>query len=176
MLHLLIQHQLISSPCRSEQMIFSRNRQEHSFIYRAMDMLVFALYTHGSLHTLHRALGKPKLQEGSTEQAVSKRQTHISSEICRLHCHPYILSHLICHSSSLGTTQSTLMVSGPQELMMLISILVPSGCICVCLPIFPFPALSSAYAVLGLLPAQITQFQICAGITHLQAAVEQKSE
>lgn len=73
------------------------------------------------------------------------------SEVRCLGCHPYLLCLLLCHPSSLTTSQSTRAVSGAKELMMLI-FPIP--------PVFPSPALSPVEAALVLLPAQIPQFQI----------------
>jgi len=79
-------------------------------------------------------------------------ESQMSAEVCWLGCHPYLLSLLICHPSSLTTSQSTLTVSGPQELVMLI-FLIPT--------VFPYPGLAPAQAALVLLPAQIPHLQIC---------------
>lgn len=67
------------------------------------------------------------LKKGGTVPGVLRRM---------LSCHPYLLSLLSCHPSSLTTFQSALTVSGPQELMMLISPPHP--------PVFPSPTQSPA--------------------------------
>lgn len=142
---LLIQHQLISSPCRSEWIIFSGNRQQHSFIYRPVDILVFALYIHGNLQTLQRALRKAQAV-GGEYRAGSLQKREIDTGVLRSmlvtlpsldlkspHLPFQFTWHNSVHSDSFWApgTHDAHFYSGPIH-------------VCVFFPIFPFPALSSA--------------------------------
>lgn len=111
----------------------SQGTEPRVLIYlQAWEHLGFALYAHAAwkFYTGH-------WESQSCRSRVSKRegQPQVSSEVCWLGCYSYLRSLLTCHPSSLRTSQSTLTVSGPQELVMLI-FPIPSVC--------PPPALSPA--------------------------------